>query len=268
MKWRGPYNRGGGKGNRARRLQPNRKDRPASTSRMTRQSPILSPIAVLRDIGVFLRRPRVLVPAGLRAGWAALGLLTGLHVAVLLLVILPLLAWYQNTFGLPLPDAFGKLPAGWLLPITILAAPVLEEMIFRGWQSGRPRALWLLAGLVGFAVLAAKAQAMAPMMMLGLLAALVVATAGGWLWLRRRRTPAAWFRRAYPTLFWLAALAFAGVHLVNYPSVSALSVPMVLPQLWAGVLLGFTRQRIGLPAAMLQHAAANGATMVLVHLGG
>ena len=40
-----------------------------------------------------------------------------------------------------------------LLPITVLIAPVLEEMIFRGWQTGRPRALWLLGCFAAFVAL-------------------------------------------------------------------------------------------------------------------
>jgi len=226
------------------------------------------PSALLRELASFVARPRILAPIGLRSRevWPRLALLTVLHIGGLLLVILPLLGLYQKTMGQPLPDAFDKLPAGWLLPITIVIAPVLEEMIFRGWQTGRPRALWLLACFGLFAGLAAMAKSLQPLVLAGSLLALVVAAFGGWLWLRKRPTPAI-YAAAYPAVFWLAALLFAGVHLMNYPSISALALPMVLPQLWAGVLLGFTRQRIGLPASMLQHGCANAAAMVLVQLG-
>ncbi|MGF7155161.1 CPBP family glutamic-type intramembrane protease [Novosphingobium gossypii] len=225
--------------------------------------------AILRELGAFLKRPRVLRPLGLlsRQAWAALGTLTALHVGGLLLVILPLLGFYQQAMGQPLPDAFGKLPSAWLLPITVVIAPVLEEMIFRGWQTGRPRALWLLGCAILFAALTAAAKSLAPLALVGSLLALVLAAVGGWLWLRKRGTPDA-YAKVYPAVFWLVALAFAGVHLMNYPAVSVLLLPMVLPQLWAGVLLGFTRQRIGLPAAMIQHGCANAAAMVLVQLGG
>ncbi|MFD2134446.1 hypothetical protein ACFSLT_02955 [Novosphingobium resinovorum] len=98
------------------------------------------PSALLRELASFVARPRILAPIGLRSreAWPRLALLTVLHIGGLLLVILPLLGLYQKTMGQPLPDAFDKLPAGWLLPITIVIAPVLEEMIFRGWQTGRP----------------------------------------------------------------------------------------------------------------------------------
>ncbi|PNU04220.1 CPBP family glutamic-type intramembrane protease [Novosphingobium guangzhouense] len=236
-------------------------------TRIETPSPARSP--VLRELAHFLARPRVLQPVGLRTreGWARLAMLAALHVGGLLLVVLPLLGLYQRAMGQPLPDAFDKLPAGWLLPITIMIAPVLEEMIFRGWQTGRPRALWLLACTGLFAVLVAVAKTLQPLVLAGSLLALAIVAVAGWVRLRKREVPGAYLT-AYPALFWLAALLFAAVHLMNYPTVSALALPMVLPQLWAGVLLGFTRQRIGLPAAMLQHACANAAAMVLVQLGG
>ncbi|EQB19368.1 CPBP family glutamic-type intramembrane protease [Novosphingobium lindaniclasticum] len=233
-------------------------------------APLPAALAVLREVPGFLKRPAILTPIGLRSreGWAALGLLEAVHVAGLLLVVLPLISLWQKAMNLPLPDAFEQLPGGWLLPFTLLAAPIAEEALFRGWQTGRPRALWLLASalLLGAAVI--FAEAFAPLVLTGLLLVLALVALAGWLRLRKRREVPARYRAAFPVVFWLAALLFAGVHLTNYPSVSALSLPLVLPQLWAGLLLGFTRQRIGLPAAMLQHAGANAATLLLVHLGG
>ncbi|KQM21354.1 CPBP family glutamic-type intramembrane protease [Novosphingobium sp. Leaf2] len=228
-----------------------------------------SPRVVLREWLGFLRRPAVLTPSGLRtrAAWRALCVLLLVHLAGMLLVILPVIALWQRQFALPMPDAFGKLPDGWLLPITILIAPVLEEMIFRGWQRGRPRALWLLACFAALVILLAKAGDLAPKGAAGALAALIVLALGGWLWLRKRPTRML-YRHAYPATFWLVALTFAGFHLMNYPATTWLSLPMVLPQLWAALLLGFTRQRLGLPAAMLQHAAANAASMALAAAGG
>ncbi|WP_395330056.1 CPBP family intramembrane glutamate endopeptidase [Novosphingobium sp. BL-8H] len=224
---------------------------------------------VVRGLPAFLRRPAVLTPIGLRSrsGWAALGTMEALHIAGLFLVVLPLIGLWQQAMHLPAPDAFDKLPSGWLLPFTVAIVPVAEEMVFRGWQTGRPRALWLLACTGLFAILVVGAKAVAPLVLAGSLLALAIAALVGWIVLRKRETPAL-YRAAYPIVFWVVALLFAGVHLTNYPSVSPWSLPLVLPQLWAALMLGFTRQRIGLPAAMLQHAGANAATMLLVHLGG
>lgn len=270
MKWRGPYNRGGAKGNRDSLPPDNElaRERRLAGIMATQIETSAPSLPILRELAAFLKRPAVLTPWGLRRAetWRALPVLAAMHVGGLLLVILPLIGLWQSHFALPLPDAFGKLPGGWLLPVTVLIAPVLEEMIFRGWQTGRPRALWLLGCLFAFAALTITSRAMAPLVLAGLLLALVIAAAGGWWWLRRRQAPAA-YCAAYPAVFWIVAILFAGIHLTNYPSASLLSLPMVLPQLWAAVLLGFTRQRIGLPAAILQHALANGASMALVMAG-
>jgi len=227
-----------------------------------------TPRTVVRELAAFLKRPAVLVPSGLRTrdAWGSWGVLAALHIVGMLLVILPLIAAWQKHFALPTPDAFGKLPSAWLLPLTVLIAPVLEEVIFRGWQTGRPRALWLLGCFAAFVALTMNAKALAPLVLAGALLALVAATLAGWLWLRKRREAAA-YRAAYPGVFWLVAVVFAGMHLMNYPTASALSLPMVLPQFWAALLLGFTRQRIGLPASILQHALANAASMALAMAG-
>ncbi len=84
-------------------------------------APLPAALAVLREVPGFLKRPAILTPIGLRSreSWAALGLLEAVHVAGLLLVILPLIGLWQKAMNLPLPDAFEQLPGGWLLPFTL-----------------------------------------------------------------------------------------------------------------------------------------------------
>ncbi len=225
---------------------------------------------ILTDLGQFLKRPQVLEPAGLgrASSWKTLGVLYALHLGVLLLGTLPLTALIQKSLGLAPPDAFDAIPQGWLVPITVLIAPMLEEMLFRGWQSGRPRAFWLLlCGLGAGALLYASAHGMPALRVVGLLAALLAVGAGGWIALRRRPAPT-FFRRVYPAIYWIVAFAFAGVHVLNYGQASAGTALLVLPQLWAGILLGYTRQRLGLCASMLEHAGANAATLALALVAG
>jgi membrane protease YdiL (CAAX protease family) len=59
-------------------------------------------------------------------------------------------------------------------------------------------------------------------------------------------------------IFYLGAALFALPHALNYPEVSWLTLPLVLPQAWAGLTLGYLRQKIGLSAAILAHATSNG----------
>lgn len=228
-------------------------------------------MTAIREFARWLAHPALRQPEGLhdreaRRVWIAM---LALHLAMLLLVLAPLLRLWQQTMGLPAPEAFGNVPHALLLPLVTLVAPVGEEIVFRGWLTGRPRALWLLGcGLMAGVMLALVAAHTAEVAAsLGFIV-LTVAALGGWLALRRKTAPPAWFARVFPTLFWIGALAFGLAHLVNYPAFSLALVPMVLPQLWAGVVLGFVRMRLGLVASMLLHAIANATAIALALLLG
>ena len=222
--------------------------------------------SVLTDFAAFLRGPRLLVPSGLRAAearrdWA---MLLAMYVGVLLLIVLPLIKAWQTAFALPSPDAFGKISPMLLVPLVVLAAPLAEEIIFRGWQTGRPRALWLVFSVLlgAGAIMAAQQAGSDAGVVLSLLAVLFV-IAGGWTALRKRRAAPRWFEAAYPVIFYLVAGGFALAHLGNYPAMSLVAVPMILPQLWAALVLGFMRMRFGLFASILAHGLSNGAAVGL-----
>lgn len=226
---------------------------------MTDAAPKSSPVslpAAWREFAAYLRRPHHRVPAGLRSpgAWRIVGGLWLLDVLGLVLLGLALTA-YLNALKLPGPDAFDKVPKAWLLPAVVLVAPLVEETLFRGWLSGRPRAFWLLG--CGLAIVAGiMVLPLEPLAQGGLALALLLAMPIGWFLLKRRQTPG-WFVRAFPALFWVTALVFGLVHLSNYPQVSVLALPLVLPQIWAGTIFGFLRMRVGLFAGMLTHGAAN-----------
>lgn len=226
--------------------------------------------SVLRAFTDFLRRPALLAPQGLRTAgsrrtWVWL---TALLIGGLLLVLLPVLGAWQKAFALPSPDAFQAVPKQLLVPLVVLVAPVLEELLFRGWQSGRVAALWLLGCALAVAVVAALGTALNPLVTAGtVLAALIAAPAGWWL-LRGRSAPLGWFARGFPVIFYLVAGGFALAHLSNYSRISLLAVPLVLPQLWAALVLGYMRQRLGLLPAILAHALANGCSLGLAVLAG
>lgn len=226
--------------------------------------------ALFHDFTAWLARPQMLRPSGLRAPGAGLALLRmlGLHLAVLLLVLLPLLGLWQQAMGLPSPEAFGSVSKAMLVPFVVLLAPVAEELAFRGWLTGRVRAVWL----VGCGLVAAGFLAMVNFHVyevpasFGVLGMGLVAPAGWW-WLRGRGVVPG-FARAFPALVWLSIAIFALSHLSNYPRFSIALLPMVLPQFWAGLTLSYTRMRIGIFGAMLIHAAANAISVSLALLGG
>lgn len=224
---------------------------------------------LLRDMAAYLARPRLVSPSGLSAP-GALGkalLLLAFHLVVLLGVLSPLLGLWQSAMGLPAPEAFGAVPKAWLVPLVVLIAPLGEEIVFRGWLTGRTRALWLLGcALAAGALLAMVSYHVAEVpASFGVVAMGLIAPIGWWL-LRRRGVPG-WFEAGFPVLVWLSILIFGLLHLTNYPQLSWALLPMILPQLWAGLVLTYARMRIGLMASILIHAAANGTaiTLALMH---
>ena len=144
----------------------------------------------------------------------------------------------------------------------LLLAPVLEELVYRGWLTGRVAALRF--ALYGFAAEAIFVAALfvtpewaAPLSLVGV----GVALAGlvHWSLTRERDTAVpAWFTRHFHWFVWGGSLLFGLMHLGNYePLASPLGVLVVLPQTIGGLLLAYTRTRLGLGAAMLHHAAYN-----------
>jgi len=221
---------------------------------------------VLHDFAAFLARPRLIVPSGLRnrTDWHGWVTMLALYVAGLLLVLGPAIRLWQLTFELPSPAVFDQFKASTLLPLVVLAAPIGEEIAFRGWLTGRPRALWLVlcaavAAVLAVAMLHHVAEAAAGIILLAVLVAALV----GWIVLRKRLHAPVWFERLFPVLFYVSVAGFGLSHLANYDRIGLVMVPMVMPQLWAGLVLGFTRMRFGLPASMLLHALANGAAIGL-----
>jgi len=214
---------------------------------------------IVREFSNFLGKPTLLGGTGWRAPgnlrrWATI--LT-LQIGGLF-VILPLLSMWQKAFDLPAPTAFENVDPKLLPWLVVLIAPVLEELIFRGWQSGRPRALWLfLCAIVGtIAAVGARLGGADPMVVLGVTIGTLVAAVTGWIALRRREA-AGWFAKYFRAIYYGAVLLFAAMHLANYPSFSLLAVPLVLPQAWAGLTLGYLRQQVGLTSSMAAHAVSN-----------
>ena len=144
----------------------------------------------------------------------------------------------------------------------LVFAPVVEELVYRGWLTGRVAALrFALYGFAAEAIFIAALFVGADMATPLALAGVGVALAGLMHWgLTRDRDTAvpAWFTRHFHWFVWGSTLLFGLMHLGNYePLTSPLGVVVVLPQTIGGLLLAYTRTRLGLGAAMLHHAAYN-----------
>ncbi|MFN4239259.1 MAG: type II CAAX prenyl endopeptidase Rce1 family protein [Erythrobacter cryptus] len=222
------------------------------------------------DLLAFLRRPTPapaclgaapLAGAGARGVAVALAAVLAVHLALDLPARLLLALADARAAFLPAP-ALPDMGLARQALVALLIAPVLEELAFRGWLSGRIAALRL--ALHGFAALGVLlARFLAPegwqpgfaMLALGLVCAGLVQ------WQRAAARDAAvpgWFTRHFAAITWASALAFGLIHLGNYaPLAHPFGVLVVAPQVIGGLCLAYTRTRLGLGAAMAHHALYN-----------
>ncbi|MBD2843484.1 CPBP family glutamic-type intramembrane protease [Erythrobacter rubeus] len=147
--------------------------------------------------------------------------------------------------------------------LVVVVAPIMEELVFRSWLSGRPGYLLAFAVLIASGLVAAMMGASntgeeAQLAVgISMLVGLVLAAAS--LFALRRRPPMRWFRKLFPVLFWLSTLSFALVHLFNYTEGAlAILLPLVLPQFVLGSMAAYLRVHYGLIWAIVLHAAHNG----------
>lgn len=213
------------------------------------------------EFRAFLAAPRLIAPVPLRQGWWRWAAMVGLYLAGLA-AIGAVLALWQRAFHVPAPEAFGGFSHPVLALIVVLVAPIGEEAAFRGWLTGRPRALWLLGvGLVAGGWLGAVMLQWHDQVASLCFVATVLVAPIGWLIVRRRTDPPRWFARGFAGWFYLSVAVFGLSHLANYPHLSWALVPMVLPQIWAGLVFGYLRMRHGLVASIMAHALGNAAAL-------
>lgn len=217
----------------------------------------------LMDIGRFALRPEF-APAPMawgRAAALALGIVFAFDLALSMLLVIVIDAWDAGAGFLPKPLEFEATLAEDLFGFLLLA-PVMEELAFRGWLTGRIAALRF--ALHGFAALGlftvalyAPAEYQTPVALAGVAAVF----AGLIQWSRTRAHDTAvpaWFTRNFHWFLWGSSLLFGLIHLGNYePLHGPLGLLVVLPQTIGGLLLAYTRTRLGLGAAMAHHAAYN-----------
>ena len=226
--------------------------------------------AILAEALAFMVWPHARRPESLplRKQQAALLALLMLNLGVLFL-LLPLLILWTQAMGIELPRMMRDIPPLMVVVMAVLVLPPLEEIVFRGWMTGRPRALALLAGAVAIglglvAVHAARLAFLAPGIAI---AGVVAALAAAWALRKREATPD-WFTRNFKWFYWGSALIFASAHYSNYPAMSAAHLPVVLPQLWSGLVFGFVRLRFGLLQSITLHCTSNALVLVAFYLFG
>lgn len=215
------------------------------------------------DVARFAVRPGYVARPMAWGRAAALALLVvfALDLALDTLVAELTYAWDAEAGFLPQPIDYPATLAEDLFDFLILA-PITEELAFRGWLSGRVAALKFGAwGLAAMGLFSASLYCDPDYADLLSLAGVALVFAGLVQWSRNRDVETAvpeWFTRHFHWVVWGSSLAFGLIHIGNYePLTSPLGLLVVLPQTLGGLLLAYTRTRLGLGAAMAHHAAYN-----------
>lgn len=163
-----------------------------------------------------------------------------IDIALMIAIIWPVMSLVEET-GLVDTDEHAmekvirEAPVWLVLILAVLLAPLVEELIFRTFLTFRRNyPLRLVIALAGLGGLRSKAKVRA--------------------FLQRN------WRKHYRVFFYSMAAFFAFVHIYNYELSAAvwLLLPfLVLPQLIAGLLLGYMRVRYGLLWSMYLHGIHN-----------
>jgi len=222
-----------------------------------------------RAFGAFLRRPALPERmTGIRPAALASVLKLFALDAVLMAIMLGLVG-VASAAGVKFPsneiDSLSLSPL--ILALIVLAAPIGEELVFRGWLSGRPGpVVAAVALLVGVLVPVVSGPQGHPILLFGSLAMAVLVAVGVLIWLRKRLA-FPFFSRHFAWFYFAASLLFALAHLTNYSSGAALILlPLVIPQLLVGLILGYARVTFGLWSDLLLHMLHNGVLISLIVL--
>lgn len=242
----------------------------------------LAPADTLRGewarFGVFLKWPKLPDRAPMPRLSSLVAVMRMLLLDFTFMAILLGIAGIAMAVGTDLPQTAlsGMEMTPLIIFAAVVAAPLMEEIAFRGWLSGRPGHVlgWLLlagavvgVGVAGFAGGAPSGAAKTGMAFagLGVLVAIIAAILA--IVLLRKRDAMRWFQRIFPLFFWLSTLAFSIVHVFNFPpDQMVMALPLVLPQFATGMILGYLRVNYGLWASILLHFLHNAAFIGMVVL--
>ncbi|KEO89791.1 hypothetical protein EH31_11605 [Erythrobacter longus] len=231
-------------------------------------APASSIIGEWRRFGAFLKRPSLDVGVQNEGAPTVLARIFALDMAAMFVLIGLASALIAAGVYIPETALAGMEFTPGIIFAVVVGAPVMEEIVFRGWLSGKPgpiAALMLIAaGASGALFLHTSAPAVGAL--IGL-AAIIAALAA--LFILRARPAMDWFARGFPVFFWLATISFALVHLANFDEGSlAILLPLVLPQFILGAMLGYVRVRFALWAAIALHAAHNATAITIAAIAG
>lgn len=179
-----------------------------------------------------------------------------LFVALHLVVIFPLQAllsteWMrENVYDItesPMIDAVASFPPGWFFLFAFIVAPLWEETVFRLWMNLKSVTIPIFVTLVPTFMLWPVSEIVA--LVVGLILLIVTLTQIHAF----RHNMDIHFRWWY----YGSALLFGLIHISNH-GFDLRALPFILPQILAGLAIGYMRVQRGFFAGVLVHATWNG----------
>jgi len=224
---------------------------------------LTSVLDLYRDVWSFAKRPQLVRPMATinRIFLFALAALFALDLALAegVLLIEGLVASAGHDFPDELQQEYSFADDFLLM---VLIGPAIEEMLFRGWLSGRIAALRFAAiAWTSMALLVLDSYSGTGQLSTVSIVAYILLIVGLVQWSATKNTDThipEWFVRHFAPIVWLSTLAFGLVHLGNFEGMtSPIDLIIVSSQTIGGLILAYTRTRLGLTAAIGQHAAFN-----------
>lgn len=220
--------------------------------------------SILQRLLAFLRRPSIENVEPTNAPWREttwLFVILCMAMFVVSTILLPL-AIFGNVAPSQQLDAALSTPALRAAISIVLVGPIVEEMMFRSWLSGRWHHLIaasaFIAVLFGGRFLTEKlypgASTLSWYLVVGIALALYAALQSTIPLHGKSKL----FEKCFPAIFWISTIGFGALHIVNYAgSIGAALFAFTVPQIIAASVFGYARLRIGLLAAIGLHMAFN-----------
>lgn len=224
--------------------------------------------SLLRAYGQFLRSPILSAAPASLPMWAILTRILRLYSLHFFCVlgIGALISGLISQQDSLLPVVFTQFDAGFLFVTAVIAAPLLEESIFRLPLRGKISD-WVLSGSVVILVGAAWVSGLNRSVMIGIGTALTGLNLYVWFSVGRRLVLPRIYQ-AYPrVIFYGLTGIFGAIHITNYGvQVWPLLPILVLPQVIVGLWLGFIRLHYGFGWAVLAHSFHNACLLLPILL--
>lgn len=231
---------------------------------------------IIPDFVDFLKRPYVPVHIDTINIVAALQLifLLGMTMLVTLILAVLLVEPYRQANDIAPPNITSlDMPISQLFLLTVVLAPLAEELLFRSWlrmtKRGLIAAFVILLIIGGYWLFSSYASNSVTFVIL-------VSVWTNWMifelyfglkknWYDDRAIA----KYYYPIIFYGSALIFGLVHISNYEHDGfIILLPLIITQFLTGLVLGYTRVRYGLSAAIIFHALHNGLLISFAYSAG